>query len=382
MWILRILAKVCNRLHLPKGWLRMIFGPLYSLVVAVTDKEVCLADGQDEDLAPLLKLLPSPRRPYGNSLCNNEITDECDLQIIIPVYKVEEYIEACMESVVGQKTKYKFLVVVVNDGSPDKSREILRKYESLDNVVIIDQKNRGLSGARNTGLEKIRAKYVTFVDSDDELLPGAVEAWLDAAYKYDADIVEGGYDIFSHHFSRPGMRHEEEVSDHWLGLLVGFAWGKAYRSTLFRHLHFPEGYWFEDTLMCFVLYPLAKRIATIPQSVYRYRSNPFGISNTMGGNPKCIDSILITMQLLEDALKLNLPVDIQRYEMFLYQTVMNFQRISTLHDEKVNRHLFAIHCRLRNQYFGEWRTSGGLKNIEKDLQEHNYGRFRVDAVCF
>lgn len=65
-----------------------------------------------------------------------------------------------MDSIINQHTKYRFLVVAVNDGSPDGSREILRKYERLANVIIIDQENKGFSGARNSGLKHIRAKNV------------------------------------------------------------------------------------------------------------------------------------------------------------------------------------------------------------------------------
>ena len=73
------------------------------------------------------------------------------------------------------------MVVVINDGSPDSSREKLRKYKGLDKVVIIDQENRGFSGARNTGLKHIKAKNVTFVDSDDRRMPIAIEAMMKEA---------------------------------------------------------------------------------------------------------------------------------------------------------------------------------------------------------
>ena len=116
-----------------------------------------------------------------------------------------------MDSIVNQQTGYKFLVVVINDGSPDGSRAKLRKYEGLDDVVIIDQENRGHSGARNTGLKHIKAKYVTFVDSDDRMMPGAIEAMMKEAMKENADIVEGSYKTFYNDEEHEGSRHEYAV---------------------------------------------------------------------------------------------------------------------------------------------------------------------------
>lgn len=112
-----------------------------------------------------------------------------------------------MDSIINQQTKYRFLVIAVNDGSPDGSREILRKYERLANVIIIDQENKGLSDARNSGLKHIRAKYVSFVDSDDKMMPGAIEAMMDAAVKYEADIVEGSHKTFYNNEEHDGCWH-------------------------------------------------------------------------------------------------------------------------------------------------------------------------------
>ena len=283
-----------------------------------------------------------------------------------------------MDSISNQQAKYRFLVVAINDGSPDGSREILRKYERLANVIIIDQKNKGLSGARNTGLKHIRAKYVTFVDSDDRMMPGAIEAMMNAAVKYDADIVEGSYKTFYNNEEQNGCRHGYTVTDQWLGKLFGYPWGKVIRSTKLQHICFPEGYWFEDTLFSFILYGMCNKMVTIPDDVYLYRINPKGISATSAGNPKVIDSILVTLQLLEDAKTLGLSMTGQLYDMFLCQVRMNYSRISTLHESSIDLHVFAITCRAKHQYFpNEHTTDAQLKPIEQALDEHDFGKYRV-----
>ena len=283
-----------------------------------------------------------------------------------------------MDSIVNQQTKYKFLVVAINDGSPDGSREKLRRYEELDNVVIIDQENRGLSGARNTGLKHIKAKYVTFVDSDDRMMPGAIEAMMKEAMNQDADIVEGSYKTFCNGEEHEGSRHEYAVTAKWLGQLTGYPWGKVIRSSLFQHLCLPEGYWFEDTMFSFLLYEQGKKFVTIPDEVYLYRINPNGISASFRGKPKVVDSLLVTLQCLEDAKTLGLPMNGQLYDMFLSQVRMNYSRISTLHDYSIDRHVFAATCRVKRQYFPtEHTTNPHLKPIEQALNEHDFGKYKV-----
>ena len=350
--------------------------PLFSKEIEVSRAPIYLKATDDEDLKSIYHLVPNAL--YGSCVCDNEITEEYDLQIIVPVYKVEQYIESCMDSIVNQKTKYKFLVVVINDGSPDGSREKLRKYEGLDNVVIIDQENKGFSGARNTGLKRIKAKYVSFVDSDDRMMPDAIEVMMDAALKHDADIVEGSYKTFYNGEEHEGSRHEYAVTDQWLGKLFGYPWGKVIRSTKLQHICFPEGYWFEDTLFSFILYGMCNKMVTIPDDVYLYRINPKGISATSAGNPKVIDSFLVTLQLLEDAKTLGLSMTGQLYDMFLCQVRMNYSRISTLYDFPIDLHVFAATCRAKYQYFpNEHTTDAQLKPIEQALDEHDFGKYRV-----
>ena len=375
-FFLKIVRKLLNVLHLPKDKVRQLLCNLFYKKIEVSDSPIYLQNKDDVDLQSLFAI--APPRSYGSSICDNEVTEEYDLQIIVPVYKVEKYIESCMDSIVNQKTKYKFLVVAINDGSPDKSREKLRKYENLDNVKIIDQENKGFSGARNTGLKHIHAKYVSFVDSDDMMMPGAIEAMMDEAMKHDADIVEGSFKTYYNGEQHDGNKHEYKITDKWLGNLTGYPWGKVIRSTLFKHLCLPEGYWFEDTMFCFLLYEMTKKIITIPNDVYLYRINPNGISAKFKGNPKAIDSLLVTLQLLEDAQKLGMPMKGQLYDMFLRQVRMNYNRISTLHNSTIDRHVFSATCRAKQQYCPhEHTTDNTLKPMEHALTYHDIAKYRI-----
>lgn len=355
------------------------FWPLLRKLYLSLFHERMTLESMAEMKASLAQFTPPMSRSYGSSLCHNTIAAEYDLQIIVPAYKVEKYIDACMESVLSQDTRYNILLTVVNDGSPDGTRDLLRKYENLPQVEIIDQENRGFSGARNAGLRVIKGRYVTFLDSDDMLAPHSIDALMDKAVATGADIVEGSHTTFrGNGFDYHTDRHTETMGEKWLGVLFGFPWGKVYRAQLFEHLCFPEGYWFEDTLCSFLIHPMAKKICTIPDVVYRYRSNPQGITSTSRGNPKVIDTLLITMQLLEEAREMGLLADAQLYDMFLVQVRNNAGRISTLSNAKLDKLVFRISCNLRKEYFPNSHTQrDDLRLVEQSLDSTDFMHYQI-----
>ena len=346
----RVGAKISSRLWL----LQRLLSSLLPATDIDATNPVFLSNGDnDADLAPLLRNLPT-KKPKGSSLYDNDLSrkDDYDLEIIIPAYNAEQYIDQCLLSVLNQRSKYKCLLVVINDGSTDGTRQRLAKYEHYPDIEIIDQKNAGQAAARNIALRHIRGRYVTFVDSDDWLLPGAIDMLMDTVTKYDADIVEGCFRVFNGGHFYPGYSHPFELSNRWTGQLQGYPWGKVLRAGLFSHFHFPEGYLFEDTLMTLMLFPRCHRIVTIPDDVYVYRFNPVGITATAGLSPRAVESLLVTVQLMEDGAASGLQTSQQAYENFLQNEIPNtFCTLYSLRSPSVNHHVFAIFCRLLRQYY-------------------------------
>ena len=110
------------------------------------------------------------------------------ISIIIPVYKVEEYLNRCLDSIIIQ-TFTDWECILIDDGTPDISGKICDEYVSKDNrFIVIHQENAGVSAARNAGLDIARGEYITFVDSDDWVEPN----FLEEQYK---DIVSDDYDV-------------------------------------------------------------------------------------------------------------------------------------------------------------------------------------------
>ena len=111
------------------------------------------------------------------------------LSIIIPIYDVESYLKRCLDSIVNQNSN-NIEVIMINDGSTDNGPIIAEQYSrQYENFYLINQENKGLSGARNTGISASKGDYLWFVDSDDYIANDAVDKILDAIEVSNADII-------------------------------------------------------------------------------------------------------------------------------------------------------------------------------------------------
>lgn len=115
------------------------------------------------------------------------------VSIVLPIYNVEKYLPKCLDSVLGQTYK-NIEIICVNDGSPDGSEKIVCDYMKKDRrITLINQKNQGLSGARNTGIENAKGEYIIFLDSDDWIDPETVQTAIDEMNKENAQLVMWSY---------------------------------------------------------------------------------------------------------------------------------------------------------------------------------------------
>ena len=222
---------------------------------------------------------------------DNWLTPETqvDVSIIIPAYNNAPFLRGSLDSVLNQKTKHTFEAVVIDDGSTDETPEILKEYTGR--IRHIRQENRGHSGARNAGLDICRGRYILFHDSDDTLCQGALEKLMSCAQKMDADIVAGGYDCrYPEGEPYPGLRFPNgPVEDP--ESIPGMTCGKLFRRSLFAHVSFPEGYWYEDSVICQLLLPMAKKICSVDAPIFTYLLNPKGVSAASQGQKKAVESL-------------------------------------------------------------------------------------------
>ena len=326
----------------------------FLITVVKSRNQKILANNSNNDIArnKLLDICPFPK---GIVTANNNISNAIDLTIIVPAYNVETYIEQCMDSIVHQKTKYEYEVIIVNDGSTDGTQNIIHRYKSIDNIRIINRLNGGLSAARNSALEVSNGRYLMFVDSDDYILPCAIESLLDKAYKYDADIVEGSaFSFFEDgRISRFFKHRDSTASVSALDELYGYPWGKIVKSTMFRNIKFPEQFWFEDTLFAMIIYPKANIVHTVSDEVYAYRVNMKGITQSARNNPRAIESLWITECLIAEQKKQNLLSE-GTYNQYFNQMTMNDSRVKEL---GMDVRLAALNesFRILKYYYGNYK---------------------------
>ena len=203
--------------------------------------------------------------------------------VIVPVYNVEDYLDACLDSLKAQ-TNGSFEAVCVNDGTPDGSRAILERRQQADpHIVIVDKQNGGLSSARNAGLNAARGTYVCFLDADDRFTPNALERMARAFGETDADVVTfGGYcnpaeaatpwinlklsprDVVYDGF-KPALMFEEQSTPY-----IRTACRRSFLNS--NNIRFEEALPFgEDQVFFFDIYPNSKKTALISDKLYEYR---------------------------------------------------------------------------------------------------------------
>lgn len=206
------------------------------------------------------------------------------LSIIVPAYNVELTLRRCLDSIISQSSK-DYEIILVDDGSIDKSGKIADSYASIyNNVKAFHKDNGGLSDARNYGLDRASGDYVTFIDSDDEIDPETLAKLMAILNNHpEYDILE--YSVIERvgcpdeHVFKPEDKVFNDALD-WLsayGFEHCWAWNKIYKRRLFDDVRFSVGKLFEDAIMIGELLPKNPIIAMTSVGTYLYHWNGEGI---------------------------------------------------------------------------------------------------------
>ena len=206
---------------------------------------------------------------------------ETKISVIVSIYNIQEYLQKAVDSILDQSLK-QLEIILVDDGSTDDSGKICDDYAAKDGrIKVIHQKNRGLSGARNAGIEAACGEYIAFVDGDDWIDPNMYEDMLKAMQKNDAPLAICNYKEVSHTGVKDSSTDEVVVWEGREALKVfveederyqiqNAAWNKLYTRELLGDLRFPEGKLFEDIVYTTRLIASSEKTVYLNRAYYNY----------------------------------------------------------------------------------------------------------------
>lgn len=298
------------------------------------------------------------------------------LDVIIPVYNVEKHLKKCLDSVLSQ-TLENIAIICVDDGSTDGCGEILKEYERLDGrIKVVTQENRGLSGARNTGILNSKSDYIMFLDSDDYYHPQMCEKMYNAVVYNGADIAICGVETVSDAsykmdndwdgYLRLNFSGMQEITNDIVEKTNVVAWNKIYKRPLIEeyHITFPQGLIFEDNPFFFSYMNVAKNIYYLNERLYYYvrHSNTIMATVFSKTNNKKFDFILTSEHYYNFLLENNLFDKNQKLFWFYYLRM--FESCTRRLEKEDKPAAIKICSNFLNQF--------NLEKIKQNVSDTNY----------
>lgn len=238
------------------------------------------------------------------------------ISVIVPIYNVEKYVRKCLDSLKNQTMK-QIEVICIDDGSTDESGRIAEEYkneEGWPRFRIIHTENRGLSAARNRGLDEARAGWIMFVDSDDWVEQGFCEIPYRVAIKNNVDLVIFENDCWEKGKVKYKKRKRKEKRDGFIDELIAHeigstvAWNKLYCSALFKTIRYPIGKVYEESSTTHKLVHIAKSIYKLRNCLYHYRLREGSITHTYSLSNKR-DALIAAEERKKDLISYGYPKD-------------------------------------------------------------------------
>jgi glycosyltransferase involved in cell wall biosynthesis len=278
------------------------------------------------------------------------------VSIIIPIYNVDNYIEECLQSVLKQ-TYTQYEVVLVNDGSTDKSASICEAFikQHPQNFKLIHKKNGGLSDARNVGVKLAKGVYLIFIDSDDYVSSFMLEKLVTSVTHNNADIACCGITEVTETGEKirgiPANSALNAGSYSFLAEPYVFskslpnAWNKIYKKNLFteNNITFPKGLWYEDLATIPKLFYFANSINFINDELYNYRYREGAITKTYSLKILDIFTILGLLKQFFNSIGLDTKhIQNSLNTLYINHTVVALSRLVLVNDQGKQSALLTI----------------------------------------
>ena len=273
------------------------------------------------------------------------------ISVIVPIYKVEEYLARCVDSILAQ-TFTDYELFLVDDGSPDNCGAMCDEYAKKDpRITVIHKQNGGLSDARNAALEVASGEYIAFIDSDDWVAPNHLESMLAALKEHGADMAvcnfpkvheDGRKEPMYHPANELTVREGDEVFE---TLNQPAACNKLYKASIFKTLRYPVGKLYEDVFVYTAVLEQVKRLVYTGEDTYYYFLRQGSIMRT-DYTPRFMDIVEACYLRAESLEKLGQPTLANEARMFVYSQA----GVAYAHVDRKDAAAVARLCEVREMF--------------------------------
>lgn len=292
------------------------------------------------------------------------------ISVIVPIYKVEKYLNRCINSIVNQSYK-NIEIILVDDGSPDKCGEICDEWVKKDKrIKVIHKENGGLSDARNAGIEIAQGEYLSFIDSDDYVHKDFIKILYENCLKNNADI------------SMCGVRQTDkdeninkEIKNENIKIIFSkdvlerkhniycVAWNKLYKKSIFSNIRYPKGKIHEDVAVIYKIMYYSNKIAVTDAELYFYFSAPESIMRSEFSEKR-----LDILDGLKNEYEFFIKKGEEKYAYFILVEFLNnildiYEKSSEFNGDKVRlrRHLRKIYKKTYKKVISNKNTNINMK---------------------
>lgn len=293
------------------------------------------------------------------------------VSVIVPFYNVENYIEKCLETLVNQ-TLEDIEIILVNDGSKDRSIDIVNRFvkQYPEKIIYLEKENGGLSDARNYAIPYAKGEYIAFLDSDDYVEKTMYKDMYELAKKENSDMVECDF-----YWEYPDKVKKDvgviyNGKKEMLEKIRVVAWNKLIRREILEKnkIIFPKGYRYEDVEFTYKLIPYLEKVSFLKKPCIHYMQREGSISNNQNERNKEIFDVLehVIEYYKENNLYDKYKEELE-YVYVRYAFCSSLLRIVKIKNENIQRNLLDLTWEKVNKRFPNWKKNPILKS-KKDLK--------------
>ena len=305
------------------------------------------------------------------------------VSVIVPFYNVEKYIEKCLETLVNQ-TLDDIEIILVNDGSKDKTVDIVKKYKEMysNKIVYLEKENGGLSDARNYAIPYARGEYIAFLDSDDYVETNMYKEMYEIAQKENSDMVECNFIWEYPNKTRIDIGTTYNNKHEMIEKIRVVAWNKLIKREILEKskVQFPKGYRYEDVEFTYKLIPFLEKVSFCKTPMVHYVQREGSISNVQN---KRNAEIFDVMEHVMDYYKENNLYEEYYQELeYLYSRYAfcsSFLRIVKIKDKEIRKQLLDMTWNNVYEKFPDWKKN---KILNTDKSKKNIYLKTINKITY